>query len=72
MSVDLSERVIVITGAAGGIGSAVVRALLSKGASVVAGDVNEAKLSVLAQDLERDGNGKRPVSYTHLTLPTKA
>ncbi|MGB0750393.1 MAG: SDR family NAD(P)-dependent oxidoreductase [Gammaproteobacteria bacterium] len=59
MSVDLSERVIVITGAAGGIGSAVVRALLSKGASVVAADVNEAKLSVLVQDLERDGNGKR-------------
>lgn len=59
MSVDLSERVIVITGAAGGIGSAVVRALLSKGASVVAADVDEAKLSVLVQDLERDGNGKR-------------
>ena len=55
----MSEDPIVITGAAGGIGSAVVRALLSKGASVVAADVDEAKLSVLVQDLERDGNGKR-------------
>ena len=41
VSIDLSERVIVVTGAAGGIGSAVVRALLSDGASVVAADVSQ-------------------------------
>ena len=59
MSIDLSERVIVVTGAAGGIGSAVVRALLSDGASVVAADVSQTSLSVLVQDLETVGHSKR-------------
>ena len=59
MSIDLSERVIVVTGAAGGIGSAVVRALLSDGASVVAADVSQTSLSVLVQDLETVGRSER-------------
>ena len=59
MSIDLSERVIVVTGAAGGIGSAVVRALLSDGASVVAADVSQTSLSALVQDLETVGHSKR-------------
>ena len=59
MSIDLSERVIVVTGAAGGIGSAVVRALLSDGASVVAADVSQTSLSVLVQDLETVGHSER-------------
>lgn len=59
MSIDLSERVIVVTGAAGGIGSAVVRALLSDGASVVAADVSQTSLSVLVQDLETIGHSER-------------
>lgn len=58
MSIDLSERVIVVTGAAGGIGSAVVRALLSDGASVVAADVSQTSLSVLVQDLETVGHSE--------------
>ena len=59
MSIDLSERVIVVTGAAGGIGSAVVRALLCDGASVVAADVSQTSLSVLVQDLETVGHSER-------------
>ena len=58
MSIDLTERVIVVTGAAGGIGSVVVRALLSDGASVVAADVSQTRLSVLVQDLESVGQSK--------------
>jgi NAD(P)-dependent dehydrogenase (short-subunit alcohol dehydrogenase family) len=50
---DPRGKTIVVTGAAGGIGGALVRALASRGArAVVATDLDEAPLQVLADELE--------------------
>ncbi len=44
-------KVIVVTGAASGIGAACVRRLVSEGASVAAADVSQAGIDTLAQEL---------------------
>ncbi len=49
--IDLSGRVVLITGAAGGIGSATARTLAGAGATVVIHDVNAAPLAALAAEL---------------------
>ncbi|MGL5810589.1 MAG: SDR family NAD(P)-dependent oxidoreductase [Nocardioides sp.] len=51
----LSELVVVVTGAGGGAGPAVVRTLLAEGATVVAVDVAEAALSRLAAEFPGAG-----------------
>jgi 3alpha(or 20beta)-hydroxysteroid dehydrogenase len=47
----LSERVAIVTGGAGGIGSAVTRALVAEGASVVVADIRDAEGRDLAAEL---------------------
>jgi NAD(P)-dependent dehydrogenase (short-subunit alcohol dehydrogenase family) len=49
--IDLSGRVVLITGAAGGIGSATSRTLAAAGASLLIHDVDEQRLGILAADL---------------------
>jgi 3-oxoacyl-[acyl-carrier protein] reductase len=49
--IDLSGRVVLITGAAGGIGSATARTIHAAGGTVVIHDVAEAALRALAGDL---------------------
>ena len=49
--IDLTGRVVLITGAAGGIGSATARTLTAAGASLVIHDVNGAPLASLAAEL---------------------
>jgi NAD(P)-dependent dehydrogenase (short-subunit alcohol dehydrogenase family) len=51
-SVELEERIVVVTGAAGGIGGALVRELVKRGArAVVAADVDERGVQSLADEL---------------------
>jgi NAD(P)-dependent dehydrogenase (short-subunit alcohol dehydrogenase family) len=49
--IDLSGRVVLVTGAAGGIGSATARTLAGAGATVLIHDVNAAALEPLAEEL---------------------
>ena len=56
---DLSGRVALVTGAAGGLGSAAVGLLAERGASVVACDVRSAEGEQLAADLRAAGHRAR-------------
>ncbi|MFG1610581.1 SDR family NAD(P)-dependent oxidoreductase [Actinoplanes sp. NPDC049265] len=55
----LAGRVAVVTGAAGGIGAATARRLAEEGASVVAVDLDEARVRDLAASLPSDAIGVR-------------
>ena len=49
---DLEGKIVVVTGAAGGIGGALVRALVERGArSVVAADLDDAGVALLSEEL---------------------
>jgi NAD(P)-dependent dehydrogenase (short-subunit alcohol dehydrogenase family) len=52
---ELSRRTALVTGAAGGIGRELTRALLQSGASVMAGDVNERGLATLREQMSAAG-----------------
>lgn len=49
------DRVAVVTGGAGGIGSAMARVFASRGAKIVLADLDEANLEVVAKHLESSG-----------------
>ncbi len=55
MKVDYSSRTVVITGAAGGIGSTMCRMFASNGASVAICDINETGCISLADSIKADG-----------------
>jgi 3alpha(or 20beta)-hydroxysteroid dehydrogenase len=61
----LGERVAIVTGGAGGIGSAVARALTAEGASVVIADVRDAEGTDLAADLGH------PARFVHLDVTSE-
>jgi NAD(P)-dependent dehydrogenase (short-subunit alcohol dehydrogenase family) len=51
----MAGRIAVVTGAAGGIGFAIVRALLGRGERVVGVDLDEAKLAERQKELGKEG-----------------
>src|SRR6185295_14766043 len=55
MDLGLSNRVVVVTGGAGGIGEAICRTLGAEGAQVVVADVDSARAQALAASIEADG-----------------
>jgi NAD(P)-dependent dehydrogenase (short-subunit alcohol dehydrogenase family) len=52
----LAERVVVVTGAAGGIGRGIVQALLDDGARVVATDLDQQRTADAAAELDASGD----------------
>src|SRR4051812_37949595 len=55
MDLGLSNRVVVVSGGAGGIGEAICRTLAHEGAHVVVADVDSARAEALAASIEADG-----------------
>jgi NAD(P)-dependent dehydrogenase (short-subunit alcohol dehydrogenase family) len=64
---DLTGLTALVTGAAGGIGRELVRALLGAGANVMATDVADAGLKQLADIMQREGVGER-LKTRHLDI----
>ena len=58
MSGDFENKVVIVTGGCGGIGSAIVRKFLSAGAKVLMTDSAEQKLSEVFSDMKKDFGGK--------------
>jgi 3-oxoacyl-[acyl-carrier protein] reductase len=59
---DLSGQVAVVTGGASGIGRATAYVLASAGATLVLGDIDEAGVKVVADDLSAKGTTVAPVA----------
>ena len=55
MTRRLEDKVVIVTGAAGGIGSAIVRRVVREGARVMATDLHEAGVAALAAELNAEG-----------------
>lgn len=66
MSQPNERRIVIVTGATGGIGSAVTRRLARDGLSVVAVDRDQAALDALVADLSGDGHVARAHDLTDL------
>lgn len=57
----LEDKVIVITGAAGGFGRLVAQKTAARGARVVAADINEAELAITCESIAEQGGRAEPV-----------
>lgn len=64
---DLSGKTALVTGATGGIGGAVARALHAQGATVVLSGTREAVLADLAKDLGANGQGRAFAAAANLS-----
>ncbi len=68
---DLTGRVVVVTGAGGGVGAGIVRRMKATGASVVAvtrtSSVTDPDVTVLSADLAEPGNAEAVVAATVAT-----
>ena len=63
---DVKDKVVLIFGGAGGIGSATAQDLASKGAKIAVADINEAKAKYVARTIRNTGGDSRvyPVDVT--------
>lgn len=61
----LSDRVVIVTGAASGIGRATVARLVSEGASVLAGDIHEEALDTAVTDALAGAGGSGGEAFAH-------
>lgn len=65
INMQVKDKVIAVTGAGGGIGSALVKVLLEKGAKVAALDINESSLKQL---LEKESLYKDSLSIHKINI----
>jgi 2,5-dichloro-2,5-cyclohexadiene-1,4-diol dehydrogenase 1 len=68
-SLDLAERVIIVTGAASGIGRAATMLFCQRGATVVAADVNDAQGDTLMSEVRTSGGR---AAYIHTDVSSEA
>lgn len=61
MSNELDQKVVIVTGGAGGIGSRIAHAFARSGAKVVVASRNLDKLKTVANDIEADGQTCLPI-----------
>ena len=59
-----------VTGASRGIGQAISERLIKQGFYVIGTATSEGGAQTISDRLGSNGEGRIPVSYTHLTLPT--
>ncbi|CVI63276.1 glucose 1-dehydrogenase (plasmid) [Agrobacterium leguminum] len=59
----LKDRVVLVTGAAGGIGRAICNRFVDEGVKLVAADVNEASLCEFARELRGRGGDVLPLAF---------
>lgn len=73
MNMQVKDKVIAVTGAGGGIGSALVKVLLEKGAKVAALDINESSLKQLLekQSLYKDRLSIHKINITDMDAVLK-
>jgi len=63
---NLTDKIVIITGAAGGFGRVLVRAFLDRGARVAALDIDQEGLSRLERELSRAHKGALMTSVTDI------
>ena len=66
---DFTNKTAVVTGAAQGIGAAVVRALAERGAHVAALDIDAGGLATMASELCGEGRRVTPFAPMSATAP---
>jgi len=64
---DLTGKTALVTGASGGIGSAIARALASRGARIALSGSNGAKLRAFREELNRDYGGAEGGGHVEIT-----
>lgn len=68
LSENISGKVVVITGASSGLGESTARLLAAKGANVVLGARREESLNKIAEEINKQGNGKAVYLKTDVTF----
>ena len=68
LSENISGKVVVITGASSGLGESTARLLAAKGANVVLGARREESLNKIAEEINKQGNGKAVYLKTDVTI----
>lgn len=68
IDMKLSGKTALVTGAAGGIGSAVAQCFAAEGASLILSDCNREGASVVGERIEKKGGGEATVIIADVTL----
>ena len=69
---DFKGRTAIVTGGAQGFGLDITKRLIKSGASVIIWDNDQKMVEKAIEDIKSLNLSFNTVSYTHLTLPTKA